>query len=94
MTQACLGLMITGARLDSINLQLTQTGSAHAWHTVHRHTCTKNMLTLGIYYARCAIEKPVAQDTEMTPFEVLTLKDDQMRIFCLIGFQVLSNCYS
>ena len=32
------GLMITGARLDSINLQLTQTGFAHAWQTAHRHT--------------------------------------------------------
>ena len=31
------GLMITGARLDSINLQLTPTGFAHAWQTVHRH---------------------------------------------------------
>ena len=73
--------MITGARLDSINLQLTQTGFAHAWQIVHRHTCTKNMLTLWIYYAQCAIEKPVAQDTEMTLFEALTLKDDQMRIY-------------
>ena len=52
------------------------------------------MLTMGIYYASCAVEKPVAQDTEMTLFEALTLKDDQMRIFCLIGFQVLSSCYS
>ena len=86
--------MITGARLDSINLQLTLTGFAHPWQTVHRHIFTKNMLTMGKYYARCAIEKPVAQDTEMTLFEALTLKDDQMRIFCLIGFQVLSSCYS
>ena len=90
--------MITGARLDSINLQLTQTGFAHAWQTAHRHTyalriCLRYSIYV-IYYARCAIEKPVAQDTEMTPFEALTLKDDQMRIFCLIGFQVLSNCYS
>ena len=34
------------------------------------------------------------QVSEMTPFDTLALKDDQMRIFCLIGFQVLSNCYS
>ena len=51
------------------------------------HICTKNMLTMGLYYAQCAIEKHVAQDTEMTPFEALTLKDDQMRIFCGVGFE-------
>ena len=44
------------------------------------------MLTLGIYYAWCAIEKPVAQDTEMTLFEALTLKDDQMRIYILFDW--------
>ena len=29
------------------------------------------------------------QVSEMTPFDTLALKDDQMRIFCLIGFEQL-----